>query len=90
MGGYAAMVLAGYAVEFVFGGLGLVPDRAHATVPDSGVSWNYTTWLNIVFLLLAAVLVARFLRTGGRNMLRMMGGSPDSGHEHTTADPTHQ
>ncbi|MGW1179628.1 permease [Streptomyces drozdowiczii] len=87
---YAAMVLAGYVVEFVFGSLGLVPDRAHATVPDSGVSWNYTTWLNIVLLLLAAVLVARFLRTGGRDMLRMMGGSPDSGHEHTTADPSRQ
>ncbi|MEU9531572.1 permease [Streptomyces sp. NPDC048213] len=78
---YTAMVLAGYVVEFAFGGLGLVPDRADATVPDSGVSWNYTTWLNIAFLLLAAVLTARFLRTGGRDMLRMMGGSPDSDHD---------
>lgn len=79
---YTAMVLAGYVVEFVFGGLGLVPDRAHATVPDSGVSWDYTTWLNIVLLLLAAALVARFLSTGGRDMLRMMGGSPGYPHDH--------
>ncbi|MYX72643.1 permease [Streptomyces sp. SID3915] len=79
---YTAMVLAGYVVEFVFGGLGLVPDRTHATVPDSGVSWDYTTWLNIVLLLPAAALVARFLRTGGKDMLRMMGGSPDSPHDH--------
>ncbi|WP_405898953.1 permease [Streptomyces sp. NBC_00727] len=79
---YTAMVLAGYVVEFAFGGLGLVPDRAAATVPDSGVSWNYTTWLNIVFLLLAAILIVRFVRTGGKDMLRMMGGSPDSGHDH--------
>ncbi|MYU34414.1 permease [Streptomyces sp. SID8358] len=79
---YTAMVLAGYVVEFVFGGLGLVPDRAHATVPDSGVSWDYTTWLNIALLLPAAALVARFLRTGGKDMLRMMGGSPDSPHDH--------
>ncbi|MFJ7631023.1 permease [Streptomyces sp. NPDC097595] len=79
---YTAMVLAGYVVEFAFGGLGLVPDRAGATVPDSGVSWNYTTWLNIVFLLLAAILTVRFLRTGGKDILRMMGGSPDSGHDH--------
>ena len=28
--------------------------------------WNYTTWLNIVFLVLAAVLVIRFFRNGGR------------------------
>ena len=46
----------------------------------AGISWNYTTWLNIAFLMLAAVLVIRFIRTGGIPMLRMMGGSPD-GHE---------
>ncbi|PYC78579.1 hypothetical protein C7C46_15870 [Streptomyces tateyamensis] len=77
---YLAMVLAGYLVEFLFGGLGLVPDQRDATVPMEGISWNYTTWLNIVFLLLAGVLVVRFLRTGGRAMLRMMGGSPDTDH----------
>jgi uncharacterized membrane protein YraQ (UPF0718 family) len=74
---YAAMVVAGYVVEFVFGGLGLVPDQADATVPDEGVSWNYTSWLNVLFLLLAGVLVWRFVSTGGTGMLRMMGGSPD-------------
>jgi uncharacterized membrane protein YraQ (UPF0718 family) len=80
---YAAMVLAGYAVEFSFGGLGLVPDQADATIPMEGVSWNYTTWLNIAFLLLAATLVWRFLRTGGPAMLRMMGGAPETGTQHT-------
>ena len=84
---YAAMVVAGYAVELIFGGLGLVPARATASVPDSGVSWNYTTWLNIVFLLLAAVLLIRFVRTGGVPMLRMMGGPPDaSTHDHGPHD----
>ncbi|MEU1373971.1 permease [Streptomyces triculaminicus] len=73
---YAVMVLAGYAVEFVFGALGLIPDRARAHVPMAGVTWNYTTFLNIAFLLLGAVLVARFLATGGRAMLRTMGGAP--------------
>ena len=58
---FAAMAGAGYVVELVFGGLGLIPDRATAKeYPDGGVSWDYTTWLNIAFLLLAAVLVARF------------------------------
>ncbi|MER7837437.1 permease [Streptomyces sp. NPDC096040] len=79
---YLATVTAGYVVEFAFGGLGLVPDRSHAKIPMEGVSWNYTTWLNIAFLLLAAALLVRFFRTGGLSMLRMMGGSPDAGHDH--------
>ncbi len=79
---YAAMVAAGYAIELVFGGLGLVPDRASATIPDQGVSWDYTTWLNIIFGLLAAALTVRFVRTGGLAMLRMMGGAPEGEHGH--------
>ncbi|WP_416955475.1 permease [Streptomyces sp. Agncl-13] len=84
---FAAMAVAGYIVEFAFGGLGLIPDQADAKIPDDGITWNYTTWLNIVFLLLAASLVVRFLRSGGPAMLRMMGGSPEhgeqeQGHEH--------
>jgi uncharacterized protein len=83
---FAAMAGAGYVVELVFGGLGLVPGRDTATIPDSGVSWDYTTWLNIAFLILATVLVARFARTGGGMMLKMMGGAPEQpgtdGHAH--------
>ena len=74
---FAAMAAAGYAVELIFGGLGLIPGRDAATIPDSGVSWDYTTWLNIAFLLLAAALVIRFARTGGGMMLKMMGGAPE-------------
>jgi uncharacterized protein len=74
---YTAMVVAGYAIELVFGGLGLVPEVSTAKVLQKGVSWNYTTWLNIVFLALAAALVIRFARTGGMAMLRMMSGAPD-------------
>jgi uncharacterized protein len=77
---YVAMAAAGYVIEIVFGGLGLIPGRAGAKVPDMGVSWDYTTWLNIVFLLLALVLIIRFVRTGGGMMLKMMGGSPED-HE---------
>ncbi|MGW3146935.1 permease [Streptomyces sp. NPDC001177] len=78
---YVAMVVAGYAVEFLFGGLGLIPDQADARLPEEGITWNYTTWLNIAFLLLTAALLVRFLRTGGPAMLRMMGGSPDHGED---------
>jgi uncharacterized protein len=77
---YAAMVLAGYVVEFVFGGLGLVPTARDARVGAEGVTWNYTTVLNIVFLMVAVALVVRFFRSGGGPMLKMMGGSPDRDH----------
>jgi uncharacterized membrane protein YraQ (UPF0718 family) len=73
---YAAMVVAGYAVELLFGATGLTPRQRDATVLDRGISWNYTTWLNIAFLLLAGVLLARFARTGGLPMLKMMNGAP--------------
>jgi uncharacterized membrane protein YraQ (UPF0718 family) len=82
---YVTMATAGYVIEIVFGGLGLIPSPAQAKIPDQGVSWDYTTWLNIVFLVLAAALIVRFVRTGGLAMLRMMGGSPDS-HEHDHMD----
>ncbi len=74
---YVSMVAAGYVIEIVFGVLGLVPSERSAEVVDASISWNYTTYLNIAFLLLATVLVVRFIRTGGVSMLRMMGGAPD-------------
>jgi uncharacterized membrane protein YraQ (UPF0718 family) len=84
---YATMVFAGYVIELLFTPLQLVPDERTASVGDDGVSWNYTTWLNILFLGLAAVLVWRFFRTGGRQMLAMMGGRPQEvgQHEHSVA-----
>jgi uncharacterized membrane protein YraQ (UPF0718 family) len=85
---YAAMAAAGYVVELVFGGLGLIPNPDRAKIPDQGVSWDYTSWLNIVFLILAAALIIRFVRTGGVAMLRMMGGSPDS-HDHMDTHVSH-
>jgi uncharacterized membrane protein YraQ (UPF0718 family) len=79
---YAAMVVAGYLVELVFGAASLIPSQRNATVMHAGISLNYTTWLNIAFLALATVLVIRFVTTGGIPMLRMMGGSPDTEHDH--------
>lgn len=75
---YLCMVLAGYAVEIIFQLAHLVPAAGHAFTGDSGISWNYTTWLNIAFLTLAALLCTRFVRTGGISMLAMMGGDPDN------------
>jgi hypothetical protein len=79
---YVTMVAAGYVIEAVFTPLDLVPDTRSASMGTDGVHWNYTTWLNIVFLLIAAVLVVRFYRTGGGPMLKMMGGGPDDMAEH--------
>ena len=86
---YVAMVAAGFVIELVFGGLGLVPAQSTAKIPMQGVSWDYTTYLNIAFLLLAAVLVIRFVRTGGMMMLRMMGGAPEAEHEDEHAPEHH-
>jgi uncharacterized membrane protein YraQ (UPF0718 family) len=74
---YASMVAAGYTVELVFQPLGLIPTDKHVSIGQTAPTWNYPTWLNIVFLLLAAALLWRFLTTGGRAMLAMMGGGPD-------------
>ena len=78
---YAAMVIAGYLVELIFGAAGLVPEKRHVEVMEEHLRWNYTTWLNIAFLILTAILLVRFARTGGLPMLKMMGGSPGTGHD---------
>jgi hypothetical protein len=78
---YATMVAAGLLVEVLFGALGLVPTERNAKVVEASVTWNYTTVLNLAFLALAAVLVVRFLRTGGPEMLRMMDAPARPGPE---------
>jgi uncharacterized protein len=79
---YAAMAGAALIVELIFGALGLVPAQRNARVVEASLTWNYTTWLNIVFLVLAVLLVWRFLKTGGPAMLRMMNRPAAIGHSH--------
>lgn len=69
---YVTMAAAGYVVEFLFAALGIIPQNRNVVAFTSGVQWNYTTLLNIIFLALAAILVIRFVRTGGIPMLKMM------------------
>jgi uncharacterized membrane protein YraQ (UPF0718 family) len=80
---YVTMAAAGYIVELVFGALGIIPTNRAVSAITAGPVWNYTAVLNIVFLLVASVLVVRFLRTGGPAMLRMM-NTPEGamGHAH--------
>ncbi len=69
---YITMAAAGYVVEFLFEALGLILQNRNVVAITEGIQWNYTTVLNIIFLLMAAVLVIRFIRTGGLPMLKMM------------------
>ncbi len=69
---YATMAAAGYVVEFLFEALGIIPQNRTTVVITEGIQWNYTSILNIIFLVLAALLVIRFIRTGGLPMLGMM------------------
>jgi uncharacterized membrane protein YraQ (UPF0718 family) len=81
---YIAMAAAGFVVNLLFLAVGLVPAARHATVAEAHIVLNYTSVLNIIFLALAAVLVWRFLRTGGPEMLKMMEHPMPAheGHEH--------
>ena len=81
---YVAMVLAGLGVELLFEAIGIEPTERNAKVTDAEVTWNYTTFLNIVFLGLAAVLVWRYFRRGGGlSMLKMMNEPAHAhGHDH--------
>ncbi|MCU1474671.1 permease [Amnibacterium sp.] len=79
---YLAMALAGYVIEVLFTVLHLVPTERSARVLDAGISWDYTTWLDLLFLAVAVFLLVVFVRSGSWPMLGMMGGSPDAGHDH--------
>jgi hypothetical protein len=84
---YASMAAAALIVELLFGLLHFIPKQRSAKVVEEAIQWNYTTWLNIVFLVLAALLLWRFLRTDGPEMLRRMSapqlGSQGQRHDHT-------
>lgn len=69
---YGAMAVAGYIIEGLFQLFNLIPKERTAKVIEASVTWNYTSILNIVFLVISVALLIRFFRTGGRHMLKMM------------------
>src|ERR1700693_653400 len=73
---YSTMVAAGLAVELLFQAIGLAPTVRHAKIVEASITWNSTTILNIAFLAVAALLVRRFVATGGLPMLKMMNTPP--------------
>jgi uncharacterized protein len=79
---YVAMASAGLVVEFLFQGIGIERTARNAKVMTASVSWNYTTYLNIVFLLVAAALTWRYFRRGGGMAMLKMMNTPMDEHAH--------
>ena len=69
---YVAMAGVALIVELVFQWLGLIPSHGGAIVAHTTITLSYTTGLNAIFLVIAALLVRRFLNRGGPHMIRMM------------------
>jgi uncharacterized membrane protein YraQ (UPF0718 family) len=85
---YVTMVAAGLAVGSVFSALGWVPRSRNLGVFTNSVSWDATTYLNIVVLAVMGALLLRFLRTGGVAMLRMMDMPAEHmAHHHGSSAP---
>ena len=53
---YVLMASAGLATEGIFSALGIVPSRRTVTISSAHFRWNYTTFLNFIFLALAAAV----------------------------------
>ena len=66
---FGAMVVAALAVDGIFSAAGLVPEKRPSieSITERGISWNYTTMLNIVFTLVAAALFGLTLRRAARD-----------------------
>src|SRR4051812_3092798 len=66
---FGAVVIAALAVDGIFSALGLVPTARPSigSISSRGISLNYTTFLNILFLALAAALLGLTLRRGAKD-----------------------
>jgi hypothetical protein len=66
---WVVMAAAGLITEVLFDAAGWIPEPAHGAIVHARFAWNYTTWLNFVFLAVFAVIV--WLR---HNQERLGGG----------------
>jgi hypothetical protein len=78
---YAAMSITGYAVELVFGTIGLVPSHRRSPVIGPSISWNYTTVLNLIAIAITVALLVKVTRDGAWKMVTKMDSEPA---EHAT------
>jgi YHS domain-containing protein len=67
---WAVMAAAGLAVQAIFSAAGMIPTERSGHIVDTSLRWNYTTFLNIVFLIGFAYLYWLY-----RNRERMGGGA---------------
>jgi uncharacterized membrane protein YraQ (UPF0718 family)/YHS domain-containing protein len=67
---WAIMSAAGLLTEVIFRAAGIVPTARPAAIAPATLSWNYTTYLNIVFLAVLALLYWAY-----RNRERLGGGA---------------
>ncbi len=77
---YLVMVAAALLVEGLFTLLHLLPQGSRQGLTEQGISFNYTTVLNILFGALALGLYVAYARTGGPEMMREMEGGHCSHH----------
>jgi uncharacterized membrane protein YraQ (UPF0718 family) len=73
---FVSMVVAALIVDGIFSALHLVPTHRPSiqSIAERDITWNYTTFLNIVFVVVAAALVGLTLRRGAR--------AGEHGHHH--------
>jgi YHS domain-containing protein len=66
---FAAIVAAALAVDGLFSAFGLIPGTRPSieSITERGISWNYTTVLNIVFTAVAAGLIGLTMRRAARD-----------------------
>ena len=66
---FATMVAAALAVDGIFVAAGLIPEHRPSvdSITSRAISWNYTTVLNIVFLVVAGVRVGLTVRRGAKD-----------------------
>ncbi len=68
---FATMAGAALAVDGIFSAAGLIPQHRPSldSITSRPITWNYTTGLNIVFLLVAGWLVSLTLRRGAKDVV---------------------
>src|SRR5207245_5326201 len=67
---WLVMAIAGLATEYLFGAAGVVPATHPTEVVEPSLQWNYTTYLNLIFLGVFAALYWLY-----RNRVRLGGAA---------------
>jgi len=80
---YLTIAITGYGVEGIFSFFHAIPTPQTVSFISQGISWNYTSWLNIFFVLVTLLLSYRFVSRGGMSMLSEMEKPESHKHRHS-------